>query len=226
MERGAKLSTDNGAEMNLKTVGISALFCIFLIAGCDPRTEQKTVSESEFGKYPIEKYIDYRLNTPYWNLPGVQSEKLALKTGIKELHFVLVKFNDKGLTPGQAHEELLFRTRIMAREMKSAFKKYMPDNFVLFENANYSPGTDNSKAIYKYRLPTMEETDNDKLWAVWIRNSNLYVTSIWIMDTVLEHAYVDAMFELKKLGVPNSYIAFDLALNSYLEQMHKIIQKQ
>lgn len=187
---------------------------------------QKTVIESEFRKYPIEKFIDYRLNTPYWSLPKVQDEKHALKTEIEKLYFTVIAFNEKKLTPKQAYDEIVFHETWLAGYMKMAFQKHMPDGIAsVFENTNYGPGTNNSKAIYKYRLPTIEETKNEKLWGKWVLNKNLYTSSVWIINNVFEQAYINAIFESKKLGVPNSYIAFDLALNGELERMSELMQK-
>ncbi len=218
--------------MILKKINASVLFFMLLIfscalkIGCNFKLDQKVAEKSEFSKYPLEKYIDYRLNTLYWNLPKIQDEKHALKTEIEHLYATILGFNEKKLAPAQTLELLGVHKRGLASLMKMAFRKYMPDDISIFENINYTPGTDNSKAIYKYRLPNTEETENEKLWEAWVRNRNLYMTSIWIMDSVLEHAYIDAMFELKELGVPNSYIAFDIALNGELKRMSELMQNK
>lgn len=215
----------------LKPIVLSGMFLFSAYAlklGCKIGVYQNTnQNRSEFRSYPIEKLIDSRLNTPYWNLPEFKLYKTDLAKEIINLHSAIADFLEERIDKEAAYKQILVSQEQMSVLMKGAFKRIVPKDFAaVLENENYSPGTDNNKTIYKYRLPTLEEIGNEKLWLKWVQNGNLYESSIWLLGHTVEQAYINAVFEVKELGVPDSTLPFNFYLQGELTRLSELIKKQ
>lgn len=188
------------------------------------RNPQHTTSkESEFGNYPIEKYVDYRLDADYWNLPEFKKHKFVLARTIKNLHSVIAAFHENRLDQESAYRAILESEEELSSLMLSAFKRSMPPDGSL-QNKNYAH--DELKLIYDYRLPTLEETDKNELWTEYVRQRNIYVSSLNLLDAVVEQAAIDAIFTAKRLGVPVSTLSFNIYVNGELKRLSEIINNK